>query len=257
MSFKEQWDKGTKFENHFNTLAKKAYPLVGKLRRIAIYELDSSGHAFFASNRPDVAEETFAKKYFLYQPNWQYIKKFKPKLQTFSTQFGHENSKIYQDKFKCTSVYIREQIDPDTQLIVLFNSTNPLILFDVLANNSSGVRKLLQFFKSESKDVLSYHKNHKFNISSVRPGYFVNSDDPYVSERDKTNYLLQTIGALDKNTFLTEREYQCLQLSCIGKSATQTGTLLGISNRAVESHFVNLKNKLKVTSKSKLMELLI
>ena len=31
MSFKEDWNKGTKFENHFNKLARKAYPLVGEL----------------------------------------------------------------------------------------------------------------------------------------------------------------------------------------------------------------------------------
>ena len=52
MSIKDDWDKGTKFEKHFNNLADKAYPLVGELRRVAIYELDNTGHAFYASNRP-------------------------------------------------------------------------------------------------------------------------------------------------------------------------------------------------------------
>ena len=37
MSIKDDWDKGTKFEKHFNNLADKAYPLVGELRRVAIY----------------------------------------------------------------------------------------------------------------------------------------------------------------------------------------------------------------------------
>lgn len=50
MSINEDWNRGTKFENHFNKLARKAYPLLGTLRRIAIYELDNTGHAFYASN---------------------------------------------------------------------------------------------------------------------------------------------------------------------------------------------------------------
>ena len=256
MSIKDDWDKGTKFEKHFNNLADKAYPLVGELRRVAIYELDNTGHAFYASNRPDVAEEALDKKYFLYQSNWQYIEKFTPRIQTFSTQFGHDDSRVYQDKFKCTSVYIREQVDENTQTIILFNSINPLMLLDALANNSIAIKKLLQFFKEESKDIIKYHQDHKFNIASIRPEYFVKEDNPYMSEKDKINYLFQQTGILAKDRQLTKREYQCLELYLLGKSAHQTSGILGISRRTIEKHFDNLKDKLNIKSKAKLIEYL-
>lgn len=256
MSIKAEWNKGTKFENHFNNLARKAYPLLGELRRIAIYELDSAGNAFYASNRPDVAEEALDKEYYLYQANWQYLNEFNPRIQTFSTQFGHENSKVYQDKFKCTHVYIREQTDKDTQLITLFNSTNPLTILDTLANNPSAIRKLLQFFKEESKEVINFHKNHKFNIASIRPNYFAKEDNPYKSDLEKINQLLHTIGVLDINKSISPREYQCLDLYNQGKSARETGKILGISNRTVETHFESLKTKLKATLKADLVEYL-
>ena len=256
MSIKDDWNRGTKYEKHFNNLSKKSYLLVGDIRRIAIYRLDDEGNGFYASNRPDVAEEALDKKYFLYQSNWQYIEKFTPRIQTFSTQFGHEGSKVYQDKFKCTSVYIREQIDEHTQQITLFNSTNPLVILDALANNSIAVKKLLQFFKDESQYIIKYHQDYKFNIASIRPGYFVKEDNPYMSERDKINCLFQTIGILPKGKILTYREYQCLELYLLGKSAHQTSGILGISRRTIEKHFDNLKGKLKIKSKAKLIEYL-
>ena len=254
--FQEDWTKGTKFENHFNKLSDKAYLLLGELRRIAIFELDNTGHAFYASNRPDIAEEALYKKYFLYQANWQYIEQFKPKIETFSTQFGHEGSEVYQDKFKCTAVYIREQTDKNTQLITLLSSTNPLAILDALANNTVAIKKLLQFFKDESKDVINYHKDHKFNIASERPGYFVKEDNPYTSELNKINHLLKTTGILEKGKILTKREYQCLELYLLGKSAHQTSKILNISRRTIETHFANIKQKLKINFKSELNEVL-
>lgn len=256
MSIKEDWNRGTKFEKHFNNLAQKAYPLLGELRRISIYGLYKDGNAFYASNRPDVAEEAIEKKYFLYQPNWQYMRDFKTRVQTFSTQFGHEDSEIYQDKFKCTSVYIREQLDEHTQLITLFNSTNPTRLIDVLANELVSIKKLFKFIKDESKHVIDYHKDYKFNIASERPGYFATERDTNLTGAEKLNYWLHTMGVLDKHKKLTVKEFQCLELHNSGKSANQIAEILNISRRTVETHFVNIKGKLNVSSKYELSSLL-
>lgn len=43
MSIKDDWNRGTKFEKHFDNLGEKARPLIGKPRRIAIYEVDDTG----------------------------------------------------------------------------------------------------------------------------------------------------------------------------------------------------------------------
>ncbi len=255
MSIKEDWNRGTKFEQHFNTIASKAFPLVGELRRIAIYELDNTGHAFFASNRPDVAEEAFEKKYFLYQSNWQYMQRFDSGIQTFSTQFGHEHSDIYQDKYKATSVYIREQTDENTQLLTLFNSTNPSRLINAITNEKVGIKKLFKFIKEESKEIIKYHRDHKFNIAEENPNYYLSNEESYLTELDRTNKFLRNVGVL-QNESITPREWQCLQLLKIGKSASHTGDILGISRRTVESFFESLKRKLSAQYKSDLLEIL-
>ena len=68
--------------------------------------------------------------------------------------------------------------------------------------------------------------------------------------------MLHTLGALDKDENITVREWQCLQLYCQGKTAELTGEILNISRRTVETHFVNLKQKLKINSKSEISEVL-
>jgi DNA-binding CsgD family transcriptional regulator len=68
--------------------------------------------------------------------------------------------------------------------------------------------------------------------------------------------LLRITGALDKDKTLTEREFQCLELYGLGKSAEKTGEILNISRRTVETHFNNIKTKLNVSSKSELTTVL-
>ncbi len=64
------------------------------------------------------------------------------------------------------------------------------------------------------------------------------------------------MNILDKNQTITHKEWQCFKLYHQGKSANQTGEILGISQRTVETHFGNLKGKLRVKSKSELVECL-
>ncbi len=61
------------------------------------------------------------------------------------------------------------------------------------------------------------------------------------------------MNILDKNQTITHKEWQCLKLYRQLKSARQTGDLLDISRHTIETHFVNIKEKLNVSTKSKLI----
>ena len=61
----------------------------------------------------------------------------------------------------------------------------------------------------------------------------------------------------DEDVWFTDREWECLQLYFQGKSAKETGELLNISRRTVESYFASIKRKFKVHSKSDILDLII
>lgn len=61
-------------------------------------------------------------------------------------------------------------------------------------------------------------------------------------------------GIQIEGVYLSRREKECLQLCVRGKSAKQTARILGLSHRTVEHYIDNIKFKLKVTSKSELID---
>ncbi|NQY42993.1 MAG: helix-turn-helix transcriptional regulator, partial [Legionellales bacterium] len=60
---------------------------------------------------------------------------------------------------------------------------------------------------------------------------------------------------LNKDVYITEREWQCIKLLEYGLSSRETAEILGISRRTVETHFVNIKIKLNINSKDQILEI--
>lgn len=57
-----------------------------------------------------------------------------------------------------------------------------------------------------------------------------------------------------EGVYLSRREKECLQHCVRGKSAKQIARILGLSHRTIEHYIDNIKFKLKVTSKSELID---
>lgn len=82
---------------------------------------------------------------------------------------------------------------------------------------------------------------------------------------DKTLYLDQGSAPSKFNFFnnkidailLTEREKECLYFLVRGKYAREIAVILNISRRTVEQHLSSVRTKMKVTSKSELIEKVI
>ena len=149
-----------------------------------------------------------------------------------------------------------EKIDEDTYRYYTFSSGTTEI-YNKLVNNVELVKKFIQHFKHANAHVVEYFKERKFDVSAEKDDYFITENYQYVSEKDRLVATLHALNVLDKDRNITEREWQCLQLYRQGKSANQTGDLLGISRRTVETHFNNLKDKLNVNSKSQLIDTII
>lgn len=61
-------------------------------------------------------------------------------------------------------------------------------------------------------------------------------------------------GHCNNGQYLTKREIDCLRHIASGKTAREMADYLSISRRTIEHHIENLKSKLRITSKSELIE---
>ncbi len=212
MSFEQDFIHGyTQHTKVFDKWCEQASSLLGSVRQCVMIELSRDGSAFIVANQPDIGEQCLTKKWYDYQNEWSFYENPKHEITTGTSQFGHENSKIYTNRFKMSWFTLREIIDNDTQLIYGFASDYPTI-YDKLIQNLTLVKKFLKFFKSENQSIFDYHRERKFNLASVSTNFFRNNDDVEQTDREKLNQLLQTMGVLDKDTKITPREWQCIKM---------------------------------------------
>jgi DNA-binding CsgD family transcriptional regulator len=62
------------------------------------------------------------------------------------------------------------------------------------------------------------------------------------------------LGSEIENVYLTNREIQCLRLHVRGQSAKEIAMTIGLSRRTVEHYLENIKKKLRVSSKTELIQ---
>ncbi len=250
-----------KFEGNFNKWAEKAYLILGNVTQCGIIEVDRSGHAFVVANRPDYCEQYLDKKGYCLDHRYTYHKHIPEGFFTLSTNEGinflHNNEEsLFSRKFNLWDGFsYSEKIDNNTHRYYVFASDSPEI-YDKLINNFNLVKKFIKHFKQDNKHIINELKDNKFNLADNKENYFLNDKDlAFKPEHKKITSILHTLGVLENNLNITSREWQCLQLYCHGKSASQTGQILGISRRTVETYFVHLKQKLKINSKYELINM--
>jgi hypothetical protein len=264
MSFEQEYMHGyIKYEEHFNKMAQKAYPVMGNITQCGFFEFDSKGYAFLAANRPDFGEKFIEKKIYKNHPHIIYGNAVDDKIVPY---FASDHQQMMYDKdllifgksfnLKHGFLYTKKLNDIDsTYRMYIFTSDNNQI-YNALINDLDLVKKFIDYFTAESHDVIKYYRENKFNLASQRDDYFDNPEHISSSKKSKLIKLLQNFGKLEINVNISDREWQCFELYCHGKSASQTAELLGISRRTVETHFDNLKNKLQIRNKSDLIDCL-
>ncbi|NQY41725.1 MAG: hypothetical protein HRT87_00015 [Legionellales bacterium] len=245
----------TQHLNHFDKWCEKAKPVLGDIRQCGIIELNSDGTAYIAANCPDIGEQNILNKWYEYENNWSFHKNPSDEIKTETTQFGYEKSEVYEPSFRTSWFTDRKVIGSNTQRISFFASSSPDI-YTKLVQNMSLVKKLLKFFEVESQSILEHQQDHKVNLAEKSTNYFKTSDSLGKTEREKTNEFLQSIGILEPSVTISKREWQCIKMLEHGKSAKETGDILGLSNRTIETFFSSLKIKFKVSKKREILEII-
>lgn len=92
------------------------------------------------------------------------------------------------------------------------------------------------------KHSFSQSLSHIFNIGLYNP-------ENHFAKQLTKQFLMN-------NIYLSSREYQCVQLLKQGYTAKKIGKLLNLSHRTVEHYLENVKNKIGVSSKNELIQML-
>ena len=249
-----------KYSKHFDKWCEKASTILRKVTQCGIVETDNDGNALIAINRPDFGELYIDKKSYLADEHLTYsmkaIEGFKTQYSFDGVQFlqNHEEA-LYGKKFDLWHGFTYTEMIDNAQRQYYFGSDTPLI-YDNLINNVNLVRKLIKNFKDDNKQIINYFRDRKFNISEVKEDYFNDININYKSDAEIFTANLHVLELLDKDKRITDRELQCIQLYSRGMSANKSGKMLGISRRTVETHFNNVKQKVKIDFKSELNEVL-
>jgi LuxR family transcriptional regulator len=164
-------------------------------------------------------------------------------------------------KFNTHSAYSIIKKDKDSLKVFSFGIPKEATNFESkLCSNIPIMNKFVNYFASELASVRIDQEKYNASLHELKGDKFL-SQGGVVKPVDKTKQnrisFLRKIGVLKscyQNINLSKREVEIINLFLEGMSAKATAEQLVISRRTVESHFENIKAKLKVTLKSELFK---
>ena len=119
------------------------------------------------------------------------------------------------------------------------------------------VKLFLKAFEAEAIKMIRKSRDNTINMAEYKPDYIIDlSEACGVTDLEKVNKFLRDEKILSQGNKITSREWDCLQLYTYNKSAKETGNILKISGRTVETHWASIKEKLKVNKKSQILDII-
>ncbi len=129
-------------------------------------------------------------------------------------------------------------------------------------NNQDFFVNYIHFFRSKLSEEIKESCTHKIQLPLPDHNHphasfkIYNNDLEKKVKTFKSEIKLYEIYVTNAaNIGLSDRERQCIHHMCLGLTAKQTGKELSLSQRTIEYYLDNIKNKVGVKSKFKLIEL--
>lgn len=122
------------------------------------------------------------------------------------------------------------------------------IIKDFYTNNLELLINFSHYFLYESSSIIKKSLENKIIDSHIKEGTKICNGNKTNVNRISNKYYL------NKNTYITAREFQSLSLVARGKSYKETARILKISDRTVEKHIFSIIEKLNTINKSNLIE---
>lgn len=237
-----------------DTIKKLCSPLKDTLRianfgYIRIYQNGRFGHL---SNCPDIVEFFFEDKLHRSHPYWRNPDLFEAGVALVPLAVDDYLRKKSQSLF---------QTDQTCMILKKFENYSDFFIFGpenlakqdchILFNQLHLLEQFAQYFRRETTSLMNKSVELGVNMKNELKEQFEITDPNFPLCRTdlKKEVFLKQISPL------TPREYACLKLFKTGHSAQATGAKLKISQRTVEHHFENIKEKLGCQSKWDLLNM--
>ncbi len=112
--------------------------------------------------------------------------------------------------------------------------------------NLDFLKKFIMYFD----DKVSAHKelkkayDVKFEVSDEKGGYFTKNTPLNIDYNKFINSMALDRLYIDRQTYLTKREFECLYWFSLGKTIEEVAMILSITPRTVKAHISHIKDKL-------------
>jgi len=259
-TFKDLYDRVS--GKHYNTIMKASAPLANLLniKYFAYERVDAAGNFSAFCNNPDYMHFYLDNQFYLNDPYLVSPSKYQDgkNIQIVSHQL-HELDEGTAIIFKGASQkfnlaenisFILKEHDYYEVFIFALYTQQSKILLEVCMNQLGLLERYITHFKKTYRHMLNDFNELNVNISQLRgddfklchPNYnLITQDlhDTFLEAVSPEEHMLKT-----RMKELTMREAECLHWMIEGKTALETGEILGISRRTVETYREKCRAKL-------------
>lgn len=251
---------------HFNKISKTTLPLRDHfgINYFTYHKIDDSGKYTVLVDRPNWAEHYVSKKIYLNDPYLRHPSVYKSGISLVESHGSEEYKETVLKEGK-------EILDMDLGVILIQRNERSVEFFGFTGNKTTSalesiylnhpqlLRSFAIHFKKELGNILTGMENDADSLVNLKGQDFFCEQPicPDIAPSIRLAYY-QDLGMkceAEKAELLTPRERQCLKLLIQDKSAKETGAILGLSSRTIESYFENIKNKLTCWNKHEILKL--
>lgn len=175
------------------------------------------------------------------------------------TENGNLNKLLVTAKQKYSLNFSLQLVEKSNQTTNMYgfalNSSNPLQHMTLLKEMPL-LRLFIKRFQEEFKELYTALDNNKIDMPALLGSPFYNKKNPAITKSLMRDQFLKKIG-VEIPTLLTDREIDVIKYLTKGCSAREIAYELFLSKRTVEHYIERVKEKLCVSSKSKLIQKVI
>ncbi len=246
---------------HYNTIMKATAPLVDLLNipYFAYERVDAVGNYSVFCNKPDYFQFYLDNEFYLHDPylvapgkyqEGKNVQVVSNKLHEFddgmTTIFEGANKKF--NFAENITFIIKEHDYYEVFIFALYEEQSKLL--EVCINQVDLLERFIAYFKKTNRHMLADFNNLHVNIAELRGDNFqLNHPNYNLINHDLRNTFLETVSPEEhmlkmRMKDLTNREAECFHWMIKGKTAIETGEILSISRRTVETYREKARGKL-------------
>ncbi len=226
------------------------------------HRIDEAGRYTVLVDRPDWAEHYVSEQIYLLDPYLRHPAVYESGMSVVEAHGSEEYKevvlKVAKEVLKMDmGVMLIQKKDTSVEFFGFSGNKKACSLQNLYLNHPQLLHSFALYFKRELGCILHEMEQEAGSLIALKGRDFFCADPicPDIASATLLDYYrdLGMRGEVEKAQKLSPRERQCLKLLIDGRSAKETGAILGLSARTVEFYFQNIKVKLSCWSKHEVL----